>query len=93
MSTCAVCPADAVVQWRRLLAAKDGGDTEPVFACADHAMSPEAASHVHQVECPGPGKDGNCPCPAPAEIEFPFVDPEADSDPQGSPERRLPPGW
>lgn len=91
MITCAVCPAEAVVQWRRLSGAKDSIDTEPVYACADHALSPDAASYVHKATCSGPGKDGACACPAPAAPEFPFVDPDA--DPEAPSARRLPPGW
>ncbi|MFJ7269436.1 hypothetical protein ACIQV3_22790 [Streptomyces sp. NPDC099050] len=82
------CGADAVVQWRRR--ASDKGDTTvAVYACADHALSPEAAAYVHESWCAGPGKDGDCSCPAPTEPEFPFIAPD---DPK-RPRKRLPPGW
>lgn len=86
--TCTTCGAEAVVQWRRLT--PDETATEPVYGCADHALTPEAAGYTHRADCPGPGTNGTCPCPAPAEPEFPFTDEDqaAAEDP-----RRMPPGW
>lgn len=88
MSAYCGCGVEAVVQWRRRLP-EAGDDTEPVYACADHALSPAAASYVHEASCSGPGKGGACGCPPPAEVEFPFVP----DDPERPPVRRLPPGW
>ncbi|MEV6580284.1 hypothetical protein AB0M92_19200 [Streptomyces sp. NPDC051582] len=61
--------------------------TIPVYACADHALTPALASLVHQAACAGPDKNGTCPCtpePAPA-ADFP--------DDPTKPKRRLPKGW
>ncbi|WP_328962979.1 hypothetical protein [Streptomyces virginiae] len=67
-----------------------GGEvTVPVYACVEHALSPEAAGYVHQAACTGPGKGGSCSCPV-AEPEFPFVPVE---DPRGPAKKRLPAGW
>lgn len=85
-SNCSTCGAAAVVQWRRL-ADGQGETTLPVYGCTEHALTPEAAAYVHEASCSGPG---SCGCPVPA-TEFPF---ESDvTDPQGSAEERLPPGW
>ncbi|MFD7093404.1 hypothetical protein [Streptomyces xanthophaeus] len=84
MITCHACTAEAVVQWQRLLPGKDVTDTEPVYACADHSLTPEAAAYAHRAECTGPGKGGACSCPAPS-IKHPFPGPGNG--------KRLPPRW
>ena len=84
MMTCHACGADAVVQWRRRT--PDKKSTEPVAACPDHALTPEAAAQVHEAECSGPGKDGACKCP-PAPPEFLM------SDEDTQPKKRKPPRW
>lgn len=61
--------------------------TVPVYACADHALTPALAALVHQSACSGPDKNGVCNCtpePPPA-ADFP-------EDPT-RPKRRLPKGW
>lgn len=56
-----------------------------VYACADHALTPDSAALMHQAKCTGPGKTAACDCqPEPA--------PAPDPDP-GKPKKRLPPGW
>lgn len=85
MITCA-CGAEAVVQWRRRLPGEKSKGTEPVYACADHALTLEAAGLVHEASCAGPGKNSMCSC-TPEPIEFPF------SDSHAPPKRRMPPGW
>lgn len=47
------CPAPAIVQWQRR-SADDPDHTEPVYACPQHAITLDAASHVHQPTCPAP---------------------------------------
>ncbi|MFG2617819.1 hypothetical protein ACGFXC_09320 [Streptomyces sp. NPDC048507] len=61
--------------------------TVAVYACVDHALSPDAAAYVHEAACTGPRKGGTCGCPPPAEPEFPF---EPAEEQQARP---LPPGW
>lgn len=85
MITCHACEAEAVVQWQRLLPGKGVTDTGPVFACALHALTPEAAAYTHQAECAGPSRDGTCACPAPSGPKHPFPDPAT--------RRPLPPRW
>ncbi|MGW2580844.1 hypothetical protein ACWCYZ_05805 [Streptomyces virginiae] len=64
-----------------------GGEvTVPVYACVEHALSPEAAAFVHEAACTGPGKGGTCGCTPPLPA-FPF------SEAEEAPQRRLPPGW
>jgi hypothetical protein len=87
MKSCSTCGGPAVVQWQRRTDTSPD-DTVPVYACADHALSPEAAAFVHEAGCPGPGKGGTCPC-TPPEPEFPFTDEGQAAEPA----RRLPPGW
>ncbi|MCX4780050.1 hypothetical protein [Streptomyces sp. NBC_01264] len=90
MSASCSCGVAAVVQWRQRADEKTT-DTVPVFACPDHALSPEAAAYVHEAKCPGPGKNRGCTCPVPSVVEFPFEVPA--DDPRRPPARRLPPGW
>jgi hypothetical protein len=85
MMSCSTCGVEAVVQWRRRADSRTD-DTVPVYSCADHALSPEAAAFVHEAACGGPGKGGVCGC-TPPPVEFPF------SDAEEAPQRRLPPGW
>ncbi|MFE3577836.1 hypothetical protein [Streptomyces vinaceus] len=61
--------------------------TVPVYACADHALTPALACLVHRSACSGPDKAGACDCtPEPAPVaDFP-------EDPT-KPKRRLPKGW
>ncbi|MGW5852079.1 hypothetical protein ACWFQ8_29735 [Streptomyces sp. NPDC055254] len=87
MSTCR-CGAEAVVQWRRRR--PNSQDTEPVYACMDHALVPEAAGYVHAADCTGPDKNGACRCPAPGTPEFPFTE---EDHPGGPPRKRKPPRW
>jgi hypothetical protein len=72
--SCAVCPADAVVQWgRRCLVG-----VEAVFACLAHAINADLASRVHSADClaPDPKNLPSCGCtlephpepPAPVEV-------------------------
>lgn len=89
MSATCKCGAAGVVQWRQW-ADEKGTATVPVYACPDHALSPEAAAYVHEAKCAGPRKGLGCACPVPA-VEFPFEAPA--DDPKRPPARRLPPGW
>ncbi|MFE2323577.1 hypothetical protein ACFXD5_06585 [Streptomyces sp. NPDC059385] len=82
MIGCTACGAEAVVQWRRRADARTE-DTVPVYGCADHALSPDAAALLHEAACTGPGKNGACSC-TPTDVGTPF---EAESP------RRMPPGW
>lgn len=95
MSTCK-CGQPAAVQWKRRLTAAEassGGRGAvdptayiPVYACADHALTPAAAALTHQATCTGPGKNSACDCtPEPAVQDYP--------DDPGKPKKRLPPGW
>jgi hypothetical protein len=91
MITCK-CGLPAVVQWKRrptpaeAKGAPDSGSYTPVYACADHALTPAAAALMHLATCTGPGKNAACDCtpeaPAP---DFP--------DDPAKPKKRLPPGW
>lgn len=74
------CQADdkpAVVQWQRKNAA-DPNSTDAVYSCADHAISLELASLLHETTCAAPGAACNCTPVAlptsPAEPEQPPVD-------------------
>ncbi|WP_405710126.1 hypothetical protein OG264_16135 [Streptomyces xanthophaeus] len=87
MIACRTCGARAVVQWARRLPG-DTTSTEPVYACAAHALTPECAGYVHDATCTGPSKDGACSCPAPAAPEFPFSEDDA-----SVPKTEMPPGW
>jgi hypothetical protein len=89
VSACSTCGLDAVVQWRRLKPGTTAGDTTAVYACPDHALTPEAAAQVHLATCAGPDKTGACKCPA-AGPEFPFPGPDT-GGPGGR--KRLPPRW
>lgn len=82
------CGVEAVVQWRRRT--PDTKATEPVGGCADHALTPAAAAHVHDATCTGPGKTGTCACPLSATVEFPFP---GEDRPGSPPRKRMPPGW
>lgn len=95
MITCK-CGQPAVVQWKRRPLPEEadrrsGGAPDPtafipVYACADHALTPTAAALTHQASCSGPGKNNACDCtPEPVAPDFP-------NDP-AKPKRRLPPGW
>nr|WSX48898.1 hypothetical protein OG409_08010 [Streptomyces sp. NBC_00974] len=83
IALCGTCGAAAVVQWRRSKGKTN--DTEPVFGCADHALTPDLATQLHEGSCTGPGKAGICSCK-------PRQDFDRFDTPKG-PARRLPPGW
>lgn len=87
MITCK-CGLPAVVQWKRRPLPDESADADSfiaVYACADHALSPEAAALMHEAGCSGPVKGGACDC-TPTQDGDPFTDSPA-------PERPLPPGW
>ncbi|MEU8839917.1 hypothetical protein AB0D97_12420 [Streptomyces roseus] len=99
MITC-TCGEPASVQWKRrptlaeadqLSHGADPGDSYiPVYACADHALTPDAAVLMHQAVCSGPGKTAACDC-----TPEPLPEPDLEGDPSkpADPERPLPPGW
>lgn len=71
---CGACRDSAVTQWRRR-AADDLAATVPVYACAEHTITRDAASRVHAAGCPAPDParlpDCGCtpePLPAPEPI-------------------------
>ncbi|MFI5831095.1 hypothetical protein ACIA6C_28240 [Streptomyces sp. NPDC051578] len=96
MITCK-CGQAAVVQWKRrpfpdeasrlVERAPDTSAFIPVYACADHALTPAAAALTHQASCTGPGKTAACDCTPEQEPV-----PDFPGDP-AKPKKRLPPGW
>ncbi|NUR03273.1 MAG: hypothetical protein HOY79_44200 [Streptomyces sp.] len=78
--TATSCPNPAAVQWKRRT---EPGHTAAVFACDGHAISLDAAAHVHAATCTAPGTTG-CTCtPEPIPPGAPV---------QATPPN-LPPGW
>ncbi|MFH8380630.1 hypothetical protein ACH4E7_06770 [Kitasatospora sp. NPDC018058] len=74
------CTNSAAVQWKRRT---DPGHTLAVFACDSHAITLDAAAHVHATTCTAPGPSG-CTCtPEPIPSGTPV---------QATPPN-LPPGW
>ncbi|MFF4848011.1 hypothetical protein [Streptomyces sp. NPDC001194] len=63
MITCA-CGAPPVVQWQRRARPDEGGpdDTVPVYACADHALDPDASTLLHQASCTAGETGPVCTC-------------------------------
>lgn len=78
------CPTPAAVNWQRALGS---GDVGPVYACAEHSISLEAAALLHAVTCPAPGPDVPTPCCTPLTTS----DPGTGDEP--GPLNPLPPGW
>ncbi|MFD5564536.1 hypothetical protein [Kitasatospora griseola] len=84
-TTCGACPAAAAVQWRRRNAA-DPTHTDAVYSCPQHAITLNAAAHVHQA---------GCPAPDPALLPACGCDPEPlpPPEPMGTETTTLPTGW
>lgn len=58
--------------------------TIAVYACVDHAISPDLAARIHKATCSGLVKEAACDCtPEPVDDVFPTPDSQPD----------LPPGW
>jgi hypothetical protein len=84
--TCGACPAPAVVQWQRRSAA-DPEHTDAVYSCGPHAITLDAAAHIHQAACtaPDPATAPACTCtPEPLPPEEPL---------SSGPTTTLPTGW
>lgn len=72
---CGACPNSPVAQWLRR-AADDPAATVPVYACAEHTITRDAASRVHASGCtaPDPARLPDCGCkPEPLPTPEPIV--------------------
>ncbi|MET8624529.1 hypothetical protein ABZW30_12360 [Kitasatospora sp. NPDC004669] len=76
----ASCTNPATVQWKRRT---DPGHVVAVFSCDNHAISLDAAAHVHATTCAAPGPTG-CTC---------TPEPIQPSTPAQATPPNLPPGW